>query len=95
MAFIGNCEFHGQYCNSCDGCEKERPARLVVEKIKAGMDPDEALRQVLENDRKDKSDREHRESQERFEESARTMARIRWQDQNTPEHLKPKGPIFG
>ena len=95
MAYIGQCAHHGQYCNVCLGCQAELPARLVVEEIKKGTDPDVALEKVLTKLRKDQLAQEQKANKDRLEENLKELARNRWLTDNLPNHLKSNGPFYG
>ena len=94
MAYIGSCLAHGTYVNTCAECASEDLARKVVQKIKGGIDPDVALRIVLDESRAEKRQREWDESKKNMEEHLKGLARSRWIEDNIPDNLKTSGTTY-
>lgn len=90
MAFIGNCTRHGQYCDTCHECINEEPLLDLVKRIKAGVDPDTALEQVLHE--KDDAKRQARidEMRKRLEKQSRMLARNAAIDRFLDQHPELK-----
>jgi len=75
MAYIGACSRHGQFVNQCSECLSERPLRDLAALIKAGMDPDKALEQVLKlkDEAAEKAERER--IKKKYESDHRALVR--------------------
>ena len=94
MAYIGGCKEHGQYLNRCDGCRMESIAREVIVKIKAGIDPDEALEIVRAEYKTNKHEADRKAQNEKLAEHLKGEARDKWIRDNLPENLRPKNTVF-
>lgn len=94
MAYIGECSRHGQYMNRCDGCDNERPLHSLVERIKAGDDPDMALKSVLDLTLTIRKAEHLKESEENLKRQMIAFNRAQWIQKNLPPELRDDGPRY-
>lgn len=88
MAFVGYCERHGNYIDSCIKCYEEAWLHSLTQLIKSGIDPEEALKQILDEklkqDRKLESEKLSRKANKELKE----MMRAHWITNNLPPELR-------